>query len=69
MTRVVVKDGNIDKAWSEFKFKFAHSGVPSKVKEHREYKKPGVKRAEKKAAGIRKARKAGKTNRKVNRKK
>ena len=63
MTRVVVKDGNIDSAWKEFKFKFARSGVPSEVKKHKEYKKPGVRRAEKKKEGIKNSRKR---NRKQN---
>lgn len=57
MTRVVVKDGDIDSAWRAFKVKFARSGVPSEVKKHKEYKKPGVVRKEKKQEQIRNFRK------------
>ena len=57
MTKVVVKDGDLDGAWRAFKVKFAKSGVPSEVKKHKEYKKPGVVRKEKKQEQIRNFRK------------
>jgi len=44
MTKVSVKDGNVDKAMKIFKVQFAKSGVPSEVKKRKHYKKPGVKK-------------------------
>lgn len=46
MTKVEVKNGNIDNALKRFKIKVARSGVPSELKKHKEYMKPGVKRRE-----------------------
>ncbi len=57
MTRVVVTNGNIDRAWKNFKVKFARSGVPSELKKHKNYTKPGVERREKKKEQIRNAHK------------
>ena len=53
MTRVVVKDGDVDGAWNIFKSKFNKSRVPSEVKKHQAYRKPGVVRKEKKEEQIR----------------
>ncbi len=48
MTKVVVKDGNVDLAIRKFSAKFAKSGVPSNLKKKKYYEKPGVtKRKEK----------------------
>lgn len=56
MTKVVV-NGDVDKALKKFKVKFARSGVPSELKKHKCYTKPGVKRREEKKEQIRNARK------------
>jgi len=65
LTRVVVVDGNIDRAWKEFKVKFARSGVPSEVKKRKVYEKPGVKRARKKKEGIKNSRRRNKNRQKA----
>ena len=57
MTKVVVTNGNIDSALKKLKVKVARSGVPSELKKHREYTKPGVKRREAKKEMIRNSRK------------
>ena len=44
MTKVEVKNGNIDNALKRFKIKVARSGVPSELKKHKCYEKPGVRR-------------------------
>ena len=56
MTKVVV-NGDVDKALKKLKVKVARSGVPSELKKHREYTKPGVKRREAKKEMIRNSRK------------
>lgn len=57
MTKVVVTNGNIDGALKKLKVKVARSGVPSELKKHKEYTKPGVKRREAKKEMIRNSRK------------
>ncbi len=57
MTKVVVTNGNVDVALKKFKVKVARSGVPSELKKHREYTKPGVKKREAKKEMIRNSRK------------
>ena len=57
MTKVVVKDGNVDGALKKWKVKVAKSGVPSELKKRKHYEKPGVKRREDKKEMIRNARK------------
>ena len=57
MTKVVVQDGNVENAIRKFKVKVARSGVPSELKKHKEYKKPGVKRREAKKEMIKNSRK------------
>ena len=57
MTKVVVKDGNVDGALKKWKVKVAKSGVPSELKKRKHYEKPGVKRREAKKEVIRNARK------------
>ena len=44
MTKVVVQNGNIDGALKKLKVKVARSGVPSEIKKHKCYEKPGVRR-------------------------
>ena len=63
MTRVEVKDGNIEGALKRFKIKVQRSGIPSEMKKRKEYAKPGVRRREAKKEAIRNAKKH---NRKYN---
>ncbi len=56
-TRVEVKNGNLNEALRKFKMKFAKSGVPSELKKHKEYSKPGVVRREEKKENIKNSRK------------
>ena len=56
-SKVVVKNGDIDKALKRFKVVVAKSGVPSELKKRKHYEKPGVKRREKKKKNIRNSRK------------
>ena len=44
MTKVVVKNGDVDGALRKFKTKVARSGVPSELKKRKHYEKPGVRR-------------------------
>ena len=44
MTKVEVRDGDVDKALKRFKVKVARSGVPSELKKHKFAEKPGVRR-------------------------
>lgn len=46
--KVEVRGGNLNDALKRFTRKVANSGVPSELKKHREYSKPGVKRREEK---------------------
>jgi len=62
MTKVVVKDGNIDSALKKFKVKVARSGVPSELKKRKCYDKPGVKRRKAKEEMIRNSRKRNRNN-------
>ena len=57
MTKVVVKNGNIDGALKRFKQVVAKSGIPSECKKRECYDKPGVRRRVAKKAGIKNARK------------
>ena len=57
MTKVVVQNGNVDAALKKFKIKVAKSGVPSELKKHKHYEKPGVKRRNEKKEMIKNSRK------------
>ncbi len=57
MTKVVVKDGNVDGALKKFSAQVAKSGVLSELKKRKHYAKPGVKRREAKKANTKNARK------------
>lgn len=57
MTKVVVQDGNIDRALKNFKVKVARSGIPSELKKRKFHVKPGVKRRLEKEEGIKNSRK------------
>ena len=52
MTKVVVKNGDVDLALKKFKAKFARSGVPSEIKKRKHYETPGVKRRNENKEGI-----------------
>ena len=56
MTKVEVRNGNVGNALKRFKIKVARSGVPSELKKHREYQKPGVRRREAKKEMIKNSR-------------
>ena len=57
LTKVVVRNGNIDGALKKFKQKVAKSGLPSEFKKREHYSKPGIQRREAKKAGIKNSRK------------
>ncbi len=57
MTKVVVKDGNVEGALKKFKAGVAKSGVLSELKKRKHYEKPGVKRRNEKKEGIKNSRK------------
>ena len=64
MTKVVVKNGNVENALRTFKQKNAKSGLLKKARERQEgYMKPGVKRRKAKKEAIKNARR---NNRKYN---
>jgi len=44
MTKVEVRNGNVDGALKRFKMKVARSGVPSELKKKKHYEKPGVRK-------------------------
>ena len=52
MTKVEVRNGNIDGALRRFKVQVARSGVPSELKKHKHYEKPGVKKRNEKKEQI-----------------
>ena len=60
MTKVEVRDGNVEKALSVFKNNLAKNNIPSEHKSRRFAQKPGEKRRAAKEAGIKKAHKANK---------
>ena len=63
MSKVVVRNGNVDSALRTMKQKNARDGLLKKVRERQEgYKKPGVKRREKKEEGIKNSRKRQREN-------
>ena len=63
MTRVEVKDGNVEGALKRFKMKVQRSGVPTEMKKRKEYNKPGIVRREAKKEAIRNSRKRRKEDR------
>ena len=63
MSKVIVKDGKLDAALRTMKTKNARDGLLKKVRESQEgYKKPGVKRREKRDEGIKNTRRREKYN-------
>lgn len=62
MTRVEVRNGNVEGALKQFKIKVQRSGVPSEMKKRKEYSKPGIVRREAKKEAIKNARKHNKNN-------
>ncbi len=63
MSKVIVKNGNVDGALRTMKQKNARDGLLKKVRERQEgYKKPGVRRREKIEEGIKNTRKRQRDN-------
>ena len=62
MTKTVVKNGNFEAAFKNFKQKVAKSGIPSKFKERKHFTKPGVAKREAKENAIKNAKKNAKKN-------
>ena len=63
MSKVIVRNGNVDGALRTMKQKNARDGLLKKVRERQEgYKKPGVKRRKKKEEGIKNSRKRQREN-------
>ncbi len=63
MITVQVKNGNVDAALKKFKQRVAKSGLPSEVKNKREFIKPGVKKRNAKKEAIKNSRKAARRER------
>lgn len=63
MTRVEVKNGNIENALKRFKLKVQRSGTLSEMKKRKEYSKPGVVRREAKKEAIKNARRNNRKHR------
>ena len=61
MTKVVVKNNDVESALKKFKTKVARSGVPSELKKRKFYKKPGVVKREQEVAEELEAEKAEQT--------
>ncbi len=57
MAQIPVKHGDLDFAIRRYKQKLARSGVPSEVKKHDAYDKPGVRRRKAKKEAIKNAHK------------
>ena len=57
MTKVEVRDGNVDGALKRFKMKVAKSGVPSEIKKKKHYDKPGVRKRNELKENIKNSRK------------
>ena len=57
MTKVEVKNGDVNGALKRFKLKVAKSGVPSELKKHKHYDKLGVRKREAKKEMIKNSRK------------
>lgn len=64
MAKVVVRNGDVDGALRTMKQKNAREGLLKKARERQDgYKKPGVRRREKKAEGTKNTRKRERNNR------
>jgi ribosomal protein S21 len=64
MAKVTVRNGDVDGALRTLKQKNAREGLQKKARERQEgYKKPGVRRREKKAEGTKNTRKRERNNR------
>ncbi len=60
MTTVEVKNGDVNSALKRLKMKVAKSGVPSELKKHKHYDKPGVRKREAKKEMIKNSHKRNK---------
>lgn len=63
MITVQVKNGNVDGALKKFKQRVAKSGLPSEVKNKKEFIKPGVRKRNAKKEAIKNSRKAARRER------
>lgn len=61
MSKVVVKNGNVDGALKMFKQKNAKDGLLKELKKREHYSKPGEKRRDAKKEGIKNSRRREKT--------
>lgn len=61
MSKVVVKNGNVDGALRMFKQKNAKDGLLKEIKKREHYSKPGEKRRDAKKEGIKNSRRREKT--------
>lgn len=57
MTRVEVRNGNVDGALKRFKVVVTRDGIPSEIKKRKHYEKPGVKRRKAKDEAVKNAHK------------
>jgi len=63
LSKVIVKNGNVESALRTMKQKNARDGLLKKARDRQDgYKKPGVRRREKKAEGIKNTRKRERNN-------
>ena len=62
MTKVVVRQGNVDGAMRKWKQKVAKSGVPSELKKRAHFEKPGAQRRNEKKEAIKNSRKNNRKN-------
>lgn len=60
MTKVTVRNGNVDGAIKKFKQRVAKSGLPSEMKKRVAYDKPGIRKRNAKKEAIKNTRKSQK---------
>ena len=63
MTKVVVRNGNVDNALKMLKQKNAKNGLQKKVREKEHYEKPGLKKRNAKKEAIKNSKKSQKRDR------
>jgi small subunit ribosomal protein S21 len=62
MTKVIVRNGNVDGALKSFKQKVVKNGLLKEVREREHYSKPGVKRRKAKKEAIKNSHKRERNN-------
>jgi len=63
MTKIVVRNGNLDGAIRTYKQKLAKDDLPKKIREKESYTKPGVRKRNAKKEAIKNSRKHARNNR------